>query len=146
MTQGPFLYDEGPAPLHTGTPRSRQGWLIGGLVAIVVLAVAMVGVLLLVKGTAEEQSTEVTTVFLAALDHGDVDTAHGLLCERERTRLTPDEVAAAYDVSGSGEVLGAQDDPDAGAKVQQVRVRWADGRTSVYSVISEDGARICGVD
>ena len=27
MTSGPFLYDDGPAPLHTGTPR-RSGKLL----------------------------------------------------------------------------------------------------------------------
>ena len=42
MTNGPFLYDDGPAPLHTGTPR-RRPWLLlaifGGTAVVAVLMV-----------------------------------------------------------------------------------------------------------
>ncbi len=144
--EGPFLYDDGPAPLHTGAPRSRQGWLIGGLIAVFVLAGGMVAGLLLVKGSADEQATEVTGVFLEALDGGDTETAHGLLCERERARLLPDEVADEYLGAGRGEVTGARSDPVEGDRLQQVQVRWDDGGTSRFTVIAEDGPRICGTD
>ncbi|TKJ16788.1 hypothetical protein [Blastococcus sp. CCUG 61487] len=143
---GPFLYDDGPAPLHTGTPRNRQGWLIGTLVAIVLLAVGMAGALLLVKGSPGEQAGEATGVFLAALADGDTETAHELLCEDERARIAPEDVAGTYLGSGEGEVVGAESDPVEGDKVQRVDVRWADGGSSTFSVISEDGPRICGVD
>ena len=35
MTEGPFLYDDDPMPLHTGTPRNRNGTLIALLSATV---------------------------------------------------------------------------------------------------------------
>jgi hypothetical protein len=144
-TEGPFLYDEGPAPLHTGSPRAGRGWLIFGLLSVILLSVGMVGGLLLLKGSGD-QATEVTGVFLAALANDDTETAHQLLCEEERTRLQPDEVAGAYLGSTPGEVTGADADPVEGEKVQRVQVRWADGGTSAFAVISEDGPRICGTD
>ena len=52
MTNGPFLYDEGPEPIHTGAPRRRQGlllWIFGGTALVAVL---MVVLLPLVKGSA----------------------------------------------------------------------------------------------
>ncbi len=146
MSAGPFLYDDDPAPLHTGTPRSSQAWLIGGLIGVLLLAVGMVAGILLIKGTADEQATEVTGVFLAALADDDLETSYGLLCEDERARLAPDEVAGEYLGAGTGEVVGARSHPVEGAELQLVEVRWADGRTSRFSVISEDGARICGTD
>lgn len=137
---GPFLYDDDPAPLHTGTPRRRQGLLVAALAGTVLLAVGMVVALFAVKGSPGEQAEEVVGVFLAALSADDTETAHQLLCERERERVGQDDVAAEYLGTTPGEVVGSS---DAGVE-QAVEVRWADGATSWLAVISEDGARVCG--
>jgi hypothetical protein len=144
--QGPFLYDDDPAPLHTGTPRAARVWLVAGILGVVALAVVMLGGILVFKGSGDEQATQVTGVFLAAMAAGDTETTHGLLCEDERARLAPDDVAAAYGGDGRGEVVGAREDPVEGAGRQLVEVRWEDGGTSSFTVISEDGPRICGTD
>ena len=142
---GPFLYDDGPAPLHTGTPRSRQGWLIGATVGIAVLAVAMVGFLYLLKGSPAEQATQSAEVFVASLSDGDTETAHQLLCEDERARLEPDEVAGEYLGAVPGEVGAVREDEVEGAAVQLVAVSWADGATTELRVLNEDGPRVCGI-
>ena len=144
MTQGPFLYDDGPAPLHTGTPRRRNGLILGGLAAVVVVAVAMVAVLLAVRGSPGEQAEEAVGVFLSALDHGDVETAHGLLCQDVRDETPAGEVPAEYDGTTPGEVVGSSE-ADGGAAFD-VDVRWADGATSTIRVINESGARLCGIN
>ena len=142
---GPFLYDDEPAPLHTGTPRSRQGWLIGAIVGITVLAAAMVGFLYLVKGSPAEQSSRSAEVFLASLSDGDTETAYELLCSDERARLEPDEVAGEYLGAVPAEVGAVQDDEVEGAAVQRVAVTWADGSTTDLRVVNEDGPRVCGI-
>ena len=138
---GPFLYDDDPAPLHTGTPRPANGlllWIFGGTAAFAVLMVVLMSV---VKGTGEEQAQEVAGVFLAALAEDDTETAHALLCQEERLRLSPDEVAGAYLGEGTGELGPVRRDGDA----RLVAVQWSDGTSSELTVIGEDGPRICGV-
>jgi hypothetical protein len=138
---GPFLYDDDPAPLHTGTPRRATGpllWIFGGTVAFAVLMVVLMTV---VRGSGEEQAREVAGVFVAALQQGDTETAHELLCQAERVRLTPDEVAGAYLGEGTGEVGAVRGDGDA----RRVPVQWSDGTTSELTVVGEDGPRVCGV-
>ena len=142
---GPYLYDDDPAPLHTGTPRRRHGTLIALLSVTSLLAVGMVAGLFLVKGSPAEQSEEVAGVFLAALAADDTETAHLLLCEDERARIAPDEVAAESLLSGSATVVGAQDDELEGGRVQQVEIEDADGGTARLAVIAENGARVCGI-
>lgn len=142
MTNGPYLYDDDPAPLHTGTPRSRQGLLVAVLAGTVLVAVGMAAALLLVKGSPEEEATEVAGVFLSALQQGDVETAHQLLCEAERAVLPPEGVAATYSAEPPGRVVGSEA-ADGGAE-QRVEVRWSDGSTAEWTVIREDGPRICG--
>ena len=138
---GPYLYDDDPAPLHTGTPRRRQGLLIAILAGTVLVAVGMVAALFLVKGSPEEQAQEVAGVFLAALEQDDVDTAYALLCEAERANLSPAGVAPAYLDELPGEVVGS----DAAREGQlRVEVRWAGGSRSQWIVVGEDGPRICG--
>jgi hypothetical protein len=145
MTNGPFLYDEGPEPLHTSPGRSRQGlllWVFGGTALVAVL---MVVFLPLVKGSAEDQSREVVGVFLAALGKGDNETAYQLLCEDERAGLAPDEVGPRYLGDGTGEVVSSSDDRVDGDPVQRVEVEWSDGSTSDFTVVNADGPHVCGV-
>ncbi len=143
-TNGPYLYDEGPEAIHTGTPRRRPWFLVllvgGTALAAVVMVVAMV----VIRGTPGEQAREVTEVFLAALAHDDVETAHALLCEDERAQITVDEVAAVYEGEGVGRVTGVAEDEVDGEPVQRVDVEWADGSTTELTVVAEDGNRICG--
>ncbi|HYH26027.1 MAG TPA: hypothetical protein VD834_11805 [Blastococcus sp.] len=146
VTSGPFLYDDGPAPLHTGTPRGRQRWLVGGIVVVTLLAAAMVGFLYLVKGSPGQQSTQAAEVFLASLSDGDTETAHQMLCTEEQARLQPDEVAGEYLGATPGEIGRVHDDEAEGAAVQRVPVRWADGSTTEFEVVNEEGPRVCGFD
>jgi hypothetical protein len=87
----------------------------------------------------------VVGVFLAALQDDDTETAHGLLCEAERARLEPGEVAGAYLGQGAGRVVGAAKAVRDDRAVQEVRVAWADGAESEFVVLSEDGPHLCGV-
>ena len=138
---GPYLYDDDPAPLHTGTPRRRQGLLIAILAGTALVAVAMVAAMYLVKGSPEEQAQQVAGVFLAALEKDDTETAHQLLCQAERANLSAESVAPAYLDETPGRVVGSD---AAGEGQLRVEVRWADGSRSQWLVISEDGPRICG--
>ena len=141
MTSGPFLYDDDPAPLHTGTPRRRPALLLaifGGTVAFAVLMVVLTTV---VKGSGEEQAQEVAGVFLKALAQDDTQTAHELLCQEERIRLSPEEVAGAYLREGTPDLGPVRDDGDA----RLVPVQWSDGTTTELTVIGENGPRVCGV-
>lgn len=144
MTTGPFLYDDEPAPLHTGTPRRRTGLVLGLLIGTVLFAVAMVGGLYLVRGSPAEQSEEAVGVFLAALDKGDDETAYQLLCEAVRADLDPLEVPAEYRPALPARVVGSEKAEVDGTTVYEVEVRGADGATSSFTVLSEDGARLCG--
>ena len=143
---GPFLYDEGPEPLHTGTPRRSGKVLVAVFGATVLDAVLMAVLLPLVKGSAADQSREAVQVFLAALDKGDTETAYQLLCEKERAAVSPDAVAGRYVVGdGPGRVVAASDAEADGAPAQQVRVRWSDGSLSRFTVVNSDGPHVCGV-
>jgi hypothetical protein len=144
MTQGPYLYDDDPAPLHTGTPRSARGLILAILGGTVLVAVAMALGLPLVKGSPEEQAREVTGVFLDALAADDVETAYGLLCDVERARLAPGAVPGVYATGGDGDVVDTTEGEQDGEPVQRVDVQWTDGSTTTLTVVSEDGARVCG--
>lgn len=143
--EGPFLYDEDPAPLHTGTPRRRPWLLLAGLLATVLVAVGMVAGLSLVRGTPTEQSEEAVGVFLAALEARDGETTHGLLCEELRATTDPGEVPAAYRGPVPARVTGSVEAERDGAPVYEVAVAWADGTTTSFTVINENGPRLCGV-
>ena len=145
MTTGPFLYDDEPAPLHTGTGRRRHALLLLIFGGTVVAAVLMALALPLLTGSPGEQSREVAGVFLSALNQGDTDTAYQLLCEDERARLAPDEVAAAYLGQGVGEVESAEEATVDGDPAQRVLVAWADGSTTELLVVNEGGAHVCGL-
>ena len=136
----PYLYDDEPERLHTGTPRDRNWSIVVLLVLTVLLAIGMVVGLLVVRGSPAEQSEEAVGVFLAALEAGDTETAHQLLCEDERARVGRAEVADEYVPASPGEVVGSR---DVGVE-QEVEVRWADGSSTRLLVVSESGPRICG--
>jgi hypothetical protein len=142
---GPFLYEEGPEPLHTGTPR-RSGKLlvlIFGVTAL--LAVLSVVLLPLLKGSGGDQSREVVQVFLAALHKGDTETAYQLLCRQEQGAVSPGDVAKRYLGPGSGSVVGSSDATVRGAPAQHVTVQWDDGSRSTMTVVNDDGPHVCGV-
>ena len=140
-SQGPFLYDDGPEPLHTGAPQRSGKLLVAIFGGTVVVAVLMVGLLYLVKGSPDEQAREVAGVFLAALEQGDTETAYELLCAEERGRIDEDDVAATYLVGGNGRVAGAEEND---GRVQ-VSIAWDDGTATTVDVVNEEGARVCGI-
>ena len=144
MSTGPHLYDDDPAPLHTGTPRPARALILAVIGGTVAVAVGMAVGLPLVKGSPEEQAREVSGVFLAALAQDDVETAYGLLCAEERARVAPEVVATEYAADGTGRIAGTIADELDGEPVQRVEVAWSDGSTSVLTVVSEQGARVCG--
>lgn len=145
MTTGPFLYDDEPAPLHTGTPRRRNGLIVGLLLGTVLVAVGFVVALFVVRGTPDEQAEEAVGVFLAALDHGDDETAHGLLCADLRSGIDAGEVPPEYRLPLPARVVGSTETEVDGGSSYAVEVRGADGTTTSFTVVNEDGARLCGV-
>ena len=145
MTTGPFLYDDEPVPLHTGTPRRRNGFIVALLVGTVLAAAGMVAAMFLVKGSPSEQSEEAVGVFLAALDRGDGETAHGLLCTDVRAGLDAGEVPPEYRVALPGRVVGSAETEVDGAPVVEVEVRGNDGATTSFTVVNQEGPHLCGV-
>ena len=145
MTSGPYLYDDEPAPLHTGTPRRRRGLLVALLAGTVLVALGMVGARYLVQGSPEDQAREVAGVFLAALGKGDTETAHQLLCDDERARLRTGEVARAYLRELPADLGTPHGDEGGDRSLLHVPLRWADGSSTEWTVISEGGPRICGI-
>jgi hypothetical protein len=149
---GPYLYDEGPEDLHTGTPRNRNGLVLGLLGGTVAVAVAAVVALPLVQGSGEDQARQVVGVFTAALAAGDRETAGELLCEAERDRaqaegLDAGAVAAGYVPPGTPEILAVETGEYDGVDSREVRVRWDDGAASTettFVVVLENGPRVCG--
>jgi hypothetical protein len=144
MTTGPFLYDDEPAPLHTGTPRRRNGLIVAVLLGTVLVAVGFVAAMFVVRGTPGEQSEEVVGVFLAALENGDDETANGLLCTEVVAGLEPGDVPDEYRLPLPAEVVGSEETEVDGEPAYAVEVRWADGATSSLTVINEDGPHVCG--
>jgi hypothetical protein len=145
MTSGPFLYDDDPAPLHTGTPQRRPWLLMAIFGSTIVVGVLMVLLMPLVKGSPEEQVREVAGVFVAALEKNDLETAYGLLCEDERVRVPAADLADEYGFAGSGTLGSAEEIEVDGAPRYLVQVRWSDGGSSELTVVNEDGPSICGV-
>jgi hypothetical protein len=144
MSTGPYLYDDGPEALHTGTPRRRRGLLTLIFLGVAVLAILAVILLPVLTGSATDQAKQVTGVFLKALAAKDTETAYGLLCDSERHRLAPDRVAGAYLGATPGAVGTAAELKRNGTTVETVDVRWSDGGTSRYTLVNESGPHICG--
>jgi hypothetical protein len=144
MSTGPYLYDQGPEALHTGTPRRRRGLLTAVFLGAAVLAILAAVLLPVLTGSAADKAKEVTGVFLKALAAKDTETAYGLLCEREQERLPADKVGSAYLGATPGTVVAAAEIKRNGTPIETVDVRWADGSTSRYTLVNESGPRICG--
>jgi hypothetical protein len=143
-TQGPYLYDDGPSSLHTGTPRRRRGLLLALFGATIVVAVLMVVTLPLIKGTPAKQARDTVGVFLRALAAHDSTTTHQMLCTAEQTRVPAADVAGTYGGALPGRVVGSTESRNGGTTVERVDVRWADGHTTRISVIGENGPHLCG--
>src|SRR5215211_7514691 len=140
MSTGPFLYDEGPEQLHTGTPRRSGKIIVLVFGATAVVAVLMVLLMPLVKGSAEDQAREVTGVFMAALDKGDTETAYHLLCEDERARVAPDQIGAEYLAGdGIGRVVSVEKGQVDGVPSREVAVEWPSGGAATFAVVNADG-------
>ncbi|MGY2081528.1 Rv0361 family membrane protein [Modestobacter sp. SYSU DS0657] len=147
MTTGPYLYDDDPAPLHTGTPRRRTGLLLALLIGTLVVAVAMVAAMGVFKGSPEDQAEEVATVFVRALSAGDLGTAYDLVCDDVRARVLAPDLAEDYVRPGTPEVTGTTADVVDGMPVQRVDVRWDDDGTvsrTQLTVVPEGGTKVCG--
>ena len=139
--EGPFLYDDGPESPHTAAPRNRNGLLLAIMLGTVLVGLAMVLLIPVVKGTAEEQSTAVVNAFYAALHDGDLDSAEQFLCVAEQDRLAGADPTPDYLLGSDPEVTGTADGDDA----QEVTVQWADGGTATVTVVNENGAHVCGI-
>jgi hypothetical protein len=143
--EGPYLYDDAPEALHTGIPRRRNWTIVWIVLGTVILAVAAVVVLPLMSGSPATQSKQAVGVFLAAMEKGDTETTFGLLCDAERARIKPEQVATEYGEPGTGQVDGSEAATHDGKPAQRVTVRWSDGQTSRFTVINQSGPHICGM-
>jgi hypothetical protein len=147
VSAGPFLYDDGPAPLHTGAPRQRNGLIIGLLGGTVVFSVAMVVLMTLWSGNGEDQSRQVATVFTSALSQGDLTTSYALVCDDVRAAMPPDQLAAQYLHPGVPQVTGSESSEYAGSPAELITVRWDDAgsvTTTVLTLVPEGGTKVCG--
>src|SRR3954467_10608798 len=127
MSTARGLSGGGPEPRPPAPGRRRRGLLVAILLGTVLVAVAAVVALPLIKGTAGEQASEASSVFLAALQQGDDGTAYGLLCADERARLQPGQVAGEYLRPGTPTIGDATDADLGNVPAQRVAVRWTDG-------------------
>jgi hypothetical protein len=145
LTGGPYLYDDDPAPLHTGTPRNRNWSIVVILVLTVLLAVGTVVGMYVFRGSPADEAEEVAGVFVAALAADDPETASGLLCQAERDAVADDEEALAPYPQGSGTVGRAREEQVDDGLVQVVPVRYTDGTTAELVLVPEGGPRVCGL-
>ena len=142
---GPYLYDDNPESLHTGTPRNRNWSIVVLMVLTVLLAVGNGVGMFAFRGTPQDEAQERATVFVAALGAGDTETASALLCEDERVAGTDDEVLAPYTGLAGGTVGEATEEDVDGDLVQVVPVRSADGATAELVLVPEGGPKVCGL-
>jgi hypothetical protein len=141
MTNGPYLYDDDPAPLHTGTPRNRNWSIVVLLCLTVLLAVGTVVGMVAFRGSPADEAEERARVFVAALAADDTETASALLCEDERA----DGALDPYTGLAGGTVGQATETEVDGDLVQLVPVRTSDGSTAQLVLVPEGGPRVCGL-
>jgi hypothetical protein len=145
MTNGPYLYDDDPAPLHTGTPRNRNWSIVLLLGLTVLLAVGTVVGMVLFRGSPTDEAEERAGVFLAALAADDVETASALLCEDGRRGLSGEEALEPY-ASVAGATAGSAREAEIdGELVQLVPVTDAGVTTAELVLVPEGGPRVCGL-
>ena len=142
---GPYLYDDDPAPLHTGTPRTRNWSIVILLALTVLLAVGTVAGMYVFRGSPADEAEERARVFVAALGADDLETASGLLCEEERDGRTAEEALEPYGAAAGGTVGEAREDEVDGGPVQVVPVRAGDGTTAELLLVPEGGPKVCGM-
>ncbi len=142
---GPYLYDDDPAPLHTGTPSTRN-WSIVVLMGLtVLLAIGTVAGMYLFRGSPADEAEEVAGVFVAALTAGDDETAAGLLCEELRPDGDPAaEALDPYRAPGAGTVGEPQEEQTDDGPVLVVPVRYDDGTSAELLLVPEGGPKVCG--
>jgi hypothetical protein len=144
MTSGPYLYDDNPEPLHTGTPRNRNWSIVALLVVTVLLAVGTVVGMYVFRGSPSDEAQERAHVFLAALAADDSETAAALLCEKAREGRTDDQAIEPYAALSSATAGKAREVEEDGKPVVIVPV--AGGGTSTELVlIPEGGPKVCGL-
>ena len=145
VLSGPYLYDDDPAPLHTGTPRNRNWSIVILLVLTVLLAVGTVAGMYLFRGSPESEAEEVAGVFVAALAAGDDETASGLLCEELRTGEAADGALDPFRGPGDGTVGEAREERTDDGPVIVVPGRYDDGASAEFVLVPEGGPRVCGL-
>jgi hypothetical protein len=141
---GPYLYDEDPEPLHTGTPRNRNWSIVVVLALTVLLAVGTVVGMYVFRGSPSDEAEERAGVFVAALAADDVETASALLCEELRDAATDDEALEPYTGLAGGTVGEAREEDLDGGPILVVPVR-AGGTTAELVLIPEGGPKVCGL-
>ena len=99
----------------------------------------------LFKGTAADQAKEVAAVFTKALAANDTETAYGLICDAERGRITPDQLAGDY--LRPGHARRSRRRAVSGSTTRRsryVQVRWDDEREphdTELTVVPEGGTQ-----
>jgi hypothetical protein len=141
---GPYLYDDDPAPLHTGTPRNRNWSIVVLLVLTVLLAIGTVAGMFLFRGSPADEAQERAHVFLAALAADDTETASALLCEEARQGRTDAEAIEPYSALSSGTAGKAREDEVDGEPVVIVPVEGAGAPTELV-LVPEGGPKVCGL-
>ena len=144
-TNGPYLYDDNPEPLHTGTGRNRNWTIILLLGLTVLLAVGTIVGMYVFRGSPEDEAKQVAGVFVAALAAGDDETASGLLCEE--LSPTPEagvEALEPYRATAGGTVGVPQEEQTGDGLIMVVPVRSDAGETELV-LVPEGGPRVCGL-
>jgi hypothetical protein len=141
---GPYLYDDNPEPLHTGTGRNRNWSIIVLLGLTVLLAVATVVGIYVFRGSPTDEAQERAHVFLAALAADDSETAAALLCEKARDGRTDDEALEPYAALSSATEGKAREVQENGKPVVIVPVEGAGASTELV-LVPEGGPKVCGL-
>ena len=142
---GPYLYDDEPAPLHTGTPRTRNWSIVVLLGLTVLLAVGTVVGMYAFRGSPEHEAEQRAGVFLAALSAGDVETAAGLLCEKALDGVSDAEALKPYARLSSGTAGTARELSVDGKPAMVVPVRSAGASSAELLLVPEGGPKVCGL-
>jgi hypothetical protein len=144
MTNGPYLYDDDPEPLHTGTPHTRNWSIVVLLALTVLLAVGTVIGMFVFRGSPSDEAQERAHVFLAALAADDSETASALLCEKAGEGKTADQALEPYAGLSSGTDGKARQAEVDGKPVVIVPVEGVGASTELV-LVPEGGPKVCGL-